>query len=66
MNMANPGDLQTAAAHFQAGRYDRAAELCEALGITATNSWVMLYRARIQLRNCLEVKWFSKEGPEET
>ena len=42
------------------------AELCEALGITATNSWVMLYRARIQLRNCLDVKWFSKEGPEES
>lgn len=40
------------------------AELCEALDITATNSWVMLYRARGQLRDCLEIKWFNKEGPE--
>ena len=42
------------------------AELCKALGITATNSWVMLYRARLHLRNCLELKWFSKEGSEES
>ena len=35
------------------------AEICKELGITATNSWVMLYRARMSLRSCLENKWLS-------
>lgn len=34
-------------------------EICKALNITATNSWVILYRARMLLRDCLEKKWFS-------
>jgi RNA polymerase sigma-70 factor (ECF subfamily) len=34
-------------------------EVCKALSITATNSWVMLYRARMSLRRCLENKWLS-------
>ena len=33
-------------------------EICKALNISATNSWVMLYRARIWLRQCIEKKWF--------
>jgi len=32
-------------------------ELCKELNITATNSWVMLYRARMGLRLCLEENW---------
>jgi RNA polymerase sigma-70 factor (ECF subfamily) len=32
-------------------------EICKELDITATNSWVMLYRARMSLRHCLESKW---------
>ena len=35
-------------------------ELCKSLQITATNSWVMLYRARAYLRRCLEINWFDK------
>lgn len=35
-------------------------ELCKSLQITATNSWVMLYRARAYLRRCLETNWFEK------
>lgn len=35
-------------------------ELCKSLQITATNSWVMLYRARAYLRRCLEINWFEK------
>ena len=27
------------------------------LGITSTNCWVMLYRARMALRLCLEQTW---------
>jgi RNA polymerase sigma-70 factor (ECF subfamily) len=34
-------------------------EICKELGITATNSWVMLYRARMSLRHCLENRWLS-------
>lgn len=33
-------------------------EICKELNITATNCWVMLHRARLALRECLEMKWF--------
>lgn len=35
-------------------------EICKELGITATNCWVMLHRARLSLRECLELRWFGK------
>jgi RNA polymerase sigma-70 factor, ECF subfamily len=34
-------------------------EICKELSITPTNCWVMLYRARMSLRQCLELRWFS-------
>ena len=34
-------------------------EICKELGISASNCWVMLYRARLNLRACLERTWFS-------
>jgi RNA polymerase sigma-70 factor (ECF subfamily) len=37
-------------------------EICKELGISASNAWVMLYRARVQLRECLDMKWFGKEA----
>ena len=37
-------------------------DICKELGISSTNCWVILYRARMTLRECLEVAWF---GPEE-
>jgi RNA polymerase sigma-70 factor (ECF subfamily) len=37
-------------------------EICKALGISATNSWVILYRARMLLRQCLEIKWLSTDN----
>lgn len=37
-------------------------EICNDLGITPTNCWVMLYRARMRLRECLELNWFGKAG----
>lgn len=37
-------------------------EICKALSISPTNSWVMLYRARMWLRQCLENKWLDAEG----
>lgn len=35
-------------------------EICKELGITATNCWVMLHRARLSLRQCLETTWFGR------
>jgi RNA polymerase sigma-70 factor (ECF subfamily) len=35
------------------------AEICKELAITATNCWVLLYRARMALRACLEQGWFA-------
>ncbi|HKK07100.1 MAG TPA: sigma-70 family RNA polymerase sigma factor [Gammaproteobacteria bacterium] len=32
-------------------------EICKELEITATNCWVLLYRARVGLRQCLEAGW---------
>ena len=37
-------------------------EICTELAITANNLWVILYRARMALRECLEKNWFEGEG----
>ena len=34
-------------------------EICKELAITANNLWVILYRARMSLRACLELHWFA-------
>jgi RNA polymerase sigma-70 factor (ECF subfamily) len=34
-------------------------EICKELAITANNLWVILYRARMSLRECLELNWFA-------
>ena len=39
-------------------------EICKELTITANNLWVILYRARMSLRECLERKWFAGGGAE--
>ena len=33
-------------------------EICEVLGITASNLWQRLHRARLALQRCLELNWF--------
>ncbi|MDP9109986.1 MAG: sigma-70 family RNA polymerase sigma factor [Pseudomonadota bacterium] len=33
-------------------------EICKELAITTSNAWVMLYRARLRLRECLDLNWF--------
>lgn len=35
-------------------------EICQELKLTPTHCWVMLYRARMALRQCLELNWFGK------
>lgn len=33
-------------------------EICKELAITTSNAWVLLYRARLRLRECLDLNWF--------
>jgi RNA polymerase sigma-70 factor (ECF subfamily) len=35
-------------------------EICKELAITPTHCWVLLYRARMSLRECLNKEWFGK------
>ncbi|MGD8834150.1 MAG: sigma-70 family RNA polymerase sigma factor [Desulfobacteraceae bacterium] len=35
-------------------------DICRQLSITESNLWVMMYRARMQLRSCLETKWLDE------
>jgi RNA polymerase sigma-70 factor, ECF subfamily len=37
-------------------------EICRAEGITASNCWVILHRARTALRACLEASWFGEDA----
>jgi RNA polymerase sigma-70 factor (ECF subfamily) len=36
-------------------------EICKILGVSSSNCWVMLYRARMLLRRCLGVNWFGEK-----
>jgi RNA polymerase sigma-70 factor (ECF subfamily) len=40
---------------------DETDTICKAEGITSSNCWVILHRARIGLRACLEKNWFGRE-----
>ncbi len=55
-----PGPTAGAFAMREVDDMDTAA-ICKELGITPTNLWVMLHRARLQLRECLERNWFEKK-----
>lgn len=35
-------------------------EICKELGLTQTNLYVQLHRARLRLRECLEMNWYSQ------
>lgn len=36
------------------------AEVCKELQVSSTNCFVMLYRARLRLRECLDANWFAQ------
>jgi RNA polymerase sigma-70 factor (ECF subfamily) len=36
--------------------------VCRELGISSSNCFVMLYRARMRLRECLDARWFGEGG----
>ena len=38
-------------------------EICRTLNISESNLWVMLHRARMALRECLESNWFDRANP---
>jgi RNA polymerase sigma-70 factor (ECF subfamily) len=35
-------------------------EICKELAVTPTHCWVLLHRARLALRECLQMNWFAK------
>jgi len=37
-------------------------EICKVLNVTETNLWVILHRARMLLRRCLEANWFERSA----
>jgi len=37
-------------------------EICKELAITSTNLWVLLHRARLRLRDCIQQGWFDTRG----
>jgi len=36
----------------------KADEVCKQMAISATHQWVLLHRARLRLRECLQQSWF--------
>lgn len=37
-------------------------EICNILGVTPSNLWVILHRARAKLKKCLEINWFETKS----
>lgn len=37
-------------------------EICKELAISTSNCWVVLYRARMRLRECLQKNWFGEQA----
>lgn len=38
----------------------KAEDICQELGISNTNYWQVLHRAKLQLRKCIELNWYKK------
>lgn len=38
-------------------------DICKELSLTPTNLYVQLHRARLRLRECLELHWFARKSP---
>lgn len=37
-------------------------EICKELDLSTSNLWVLLYRARLRLRECLDLNWFAVQA----
>ena len=40
-------------------------EVCREAGLSDANYWVTMHRARLRLRECLEIRWFNNTKPEQ-
>jgi len=40
-------------------------EVCREAGLSAANYWVTMHRARLRLRECLEIRWFNNTKQEQ-
>ena len=54
--------LQRTAAAFSLREMDEleTGEVCEVFGISESNFWVIMHRARMSLRRCIELNWFMR------
>lgn len=34
-------------------------QVCQELGVTPTNYWQIIHRAKLQLRKCIQINWFN-------
>ena len=50
----------SSAVHLKYLEEQDAEGICDKLEITKSNFWQIIHRAKLQLRNCLELKWFKK------
>lgn len=39
-------------------------EVCREIGLSDANYWVVMHRARLRLRECLEIRWFNSQKQE--
>jgi len=39
---------------------EKTEKVCKELNITTTNFWIIIHRAKLQLRACIEINWFNK------
>lgn len=63
--MKNLPEKWFSAIHFKYMEEKSGTEICQDLGITSSNYWKMLQRAKLQLKKCLEINWFRNEGIED-
>lgn len=39
----------------------KSAEICKELHITTSNYWQIIHRAKLKLRNCIDINWFNNQ-----
>ena len=41
-------------------------EICQVLGLSPTNFWQIIHRAKVQLRDCIEINWFKNPASDKS